>query len=78
MDHDIQNYIIKGLFENMQFFRDSALNLDPQYFDEDKSPVVKFLKNYYSKYEKIPEYSVVMNVMMSTKSFSDDLKEEIE
>lgn len=78
MDHDIQNYILKGLFENISYFRNTALNLNPLYFDEEKAPVVKFVKNYFSKYEKIPEYSVVMNVMMGTKTFSDDLKEEIE
>jgi archaellum biogenesis ATPase FlaH len=78
MDHDIQIFIVKGLFESISYFRNTALNLDPMYFDEDKAPVVKFIKNYFTKYEKIPEYSVVMNTLMGSKSLSDDLKEDIE
>jgi archaellum biogenesis ATPase FlaH len=78
VDHDIQFYILKGLFENISYFRNVSLNLEPDFFDEDKAPIVKFISNYFSKYDKIPEYSVVVNVMSSTKTFNDSLKEEIE
>jgi archaellum biogenesis ATPase FlaH len=78
LDHDIQIYILKGLFENLSYFRNVSLNLDPAFFDEDKGPIVEFISNYFSKYDKIPEYSVVVNVMSNAKKFSDELKEEIE
>jgi archaellum biogenesis ATPase FlaH len=78
LDHDIQIYIIKGLFENMAFFRNVSLNLDPEFFDEDKGPIVKFISNYFSKYDKIPEYSVVVNVMSKAKNLGDEIKEDIE
>jgi archaellum biogenesis ATPase FlaH len=78
LDHDIQIYILKGLFENMSFFRNVSLNLDPEFFDEDKGPIVEFISNYFAKYDKIPEYSVVVNVMSKAKKFGDELKEEIE
>jgi archaellum biogenesis ATPase FlaH len=78
MDYDIQFYILKGLLENVSFFRNVSLNLEPIYFDEDKAPVVKFVKNYFAKYEKIPEYSVILNVISGSKGISDDMKRDVE
>jgi hypothetical protein len=77
-EKDIQTFILKGLFENKSYFRNVSTNLDPDYFDEDKSPLVSFVRNYFTKYEKIPEYSTALNVMMNTSKYPSELKEEIE
>lgn len=78
MERDIQLFIIKGLFENISYFRNVLLNLDPIYFDEEKGPIVNFFRKYYSKYEKIPDYSTVINVLTNNKKLHNELKNEIE
>jgi len=77
MNENIQLFIIKGLFENTSFFRNVLTNLDPIYFDEDKGQLIKFVKSYFQKYEKIPTYSVAFN-MISQIKVTDELREEIE
>jgi len=77
-EKDIQYFIVKGLFENKQYFRDVSNNLDPTYFDPDKAPIVKYLSEYFSKYEDLPDYSVVLNDLTSSKDISEDLKEHLE
>jgi archaellum biogenesis ATPase FlaH len=77
-EHDIQFFIIKGLIENKTYFRNVAVNLDSVFFDEDKAPIVKFINGYFGKYDKLPEYSTIVNTVMKSKTINDDLKEEIE
>ena len=55
-----------------------AVNLDPVFFDEDKAPIVKFVTGYFGKYDKLPEYSTIINTIMMSKTIKDELKEEIE
>lgn len=74
---DTQLYIIKGLFENLSYFRNVSVNLEPKYFDEDKGMIVKFVKNYFSQYDKIPEYSIAMNMLGKMKQISDDMRDEM-
>lgn len=75
---DIQVFIVKGLLENPSYFRNVSTNLQPVYFDEEVSYIIKFIKNYYIKYEKIPDYSVVVNSIANVKSLADDIKTGVE
>jgi hypothetical protein len=78
MEKDIELFIVKGLFENVSYFRNVAANLDPNFFEEDSAPIVKFLKNYFAKYEQIPDYSVALNAICSSKKYEDSVKKDVE
>lgn len=77
MDLDIQKFIIKGLLESKTFFRRSVNNLEPFYFSEEYEPIVKSIRKYHAKYDRIPEYSVVTTIV-SHGDFSKSLLEKIE
>lgn len=77
MDDEIQNFIVKGLLENRNYFRRVVNNLDPKYFSEEFEPVISEIRDYHNKYDKVPDYSVLVNVL-SNKDFSDSLLEKIE
>ena len=76
MDVDIQKFIIKGLLENKAFFRKVVNNLEPNYFSEEFEPIVKSIRKYHTKYDKIPEYSVITTIV-SHADFSKSLIEKI-
>ena len=74
---DIQVFVLKGMFENLSYFRKVSNNLEERYFELDKSIVLKFVKDYFAKYQKIPDYSVAMN-SFSSADYTSEVKKEIE
>jgi hypothetical protein len=77
MTNNIQKFIIKGLFENPEYFKNVILNIKPTYFSEELNIIVKILRYYYEKYDKIPDYSIVFN-MISKHTKSETLIENVE
>ena len=75
---DIQLFIIKGLFENPDYFREVLTNTIPQYFDDDKKPIVDIIRTYFSKYNKVPEYSTAINIIFNDSDNSEEFKKELE
>lgn len=76
MDLDIQQFIVKGILENKSFFVKVIHNLQSSYFTEEYNPIVKAIKKYHEKYEKIPNYTTVATIL-SSGNFPPSLMEKI-
>jgi len=76
-ESDIEYYILKGIFESTSYFRKVACNIEDKYFSYEKGLMLKCVQEHFSKYEKVPEYSVALNSLLGS-SDNDALKREIE
>ena len=74
---NIEYFIIKGLYENDEYLRQVVSNIDPIYFDDTRQPIVEFLKNYFAKYHKIPEYSTTINSLCNEEGCDEKVVDEI-
>jgi replicative DNA helicase len=61
--YETEKFIVKGLLENEAYFRRVVSNLKREYFTSSSATVLKVVKNFYSKYSKIPPYTVVKKVV---------------
>ena len=78
VEKNIEMLILKGLFENSEYFRTVLVNMNPKYFKEDVAPIVSFIKDHFSLYNKIPEYSTVVNSICNNSEYDEELKNSVE
>lgn len=76
MIENIQNFIIKGLIDDKEYFRRTISNLKPEYFDDVHSFMMKFILKYYAKYQNIPTIDVIHNTLKKSEKLSETQKKE--
>lgn len=67
MLEDIQDFILKGLFEDREYFRNVVANLHSNHFDDGRSELVTMVKNYFAKYDSVPTYDVIANTLKKAR-----------
>jgi archaellum biogenesis ATPase FlaH len=78
LSENIQNFIVKGLVENKDYFRKVISNLQPEYFDELHAPMVKLVLKYYAKYQNVPTYDIIHNALSKSATLSDSQKKSVD
>jgi len=58
-----ERFIVKGLLENDSYFRKVISNLKEEQFSTKSSIILKIIKKYYKKYDKVPQISIIRNVI---------------
>jgi hypothetical protein len=77
VNNNIPLFIIKGLLENSGYCRNVIMNLKGEYFSAVHSPVVKFIKAYFMKYDKVPNPSVIQVKLANHINIDDETKKLI-
>lgn len=67
LDEQIQDFIIKGLIEDRNYFRNVIGNITPDHFDEGNKVIVKLIKNYFVKHSNVPTYDIIASNLRKLK-----------
>jgi hypothetical protein len=71
---NIQILIAKGLFDNSDYFKRVVWNIKDSYFDETTGVIIKAIKVFYEKYNKIPDHATVLTIICGSEKYSKSLK----
>ena len=63
MKEDVEQFIVKGLIEDREYFRNVVNNLDADHFDETNKNIVNIIKGHFHKYDTIPTYDVMVTTL---------------
>lgn len=67
MLENIQDFIIKGLLEDREYFRSVIKNIKEDHFDDGRSDIVVMVKDYFRTYDNIPTYDIIKSTLQKTK-----------
>ena len=66
LGYSFQVKLVKQLVEDQKFSESIISIIDPNYFDNEYMRlVVAYIKDYYEKYETIPSYETIFNIVKS-------------
>jgi replicative DNA helicase len=64
---NIQDFIVKGLLEDREYFRNVIGNITTDHFDDGRSDIIDMVKDYFKTYDNIPTYDVLKNTLRKNK-----------
>ena len=67
-----EHLIISTLLSDKNYFNKVFPYIKPEYFYDDiDKKIFNIVKNYAAKYSKVPDYTIIKNIIASTKSLSE-------